>query len=466
MTLPPEVEELLRDHLPEQRWYGGKGRPVAAVTVESSEGLGSVGDRGARLELVVVRVDYASGAPERYQVPLGLGEEAPTADRAVLGRLGGDAPAVAFDALYDHGLAGLLLRGVATGQAVAHGQPGQTGGRVRFARVGDAEIEVDLPNRLVGAEQSNTSVIYGDRYILKVFRRLAPGVNPDLEVTRALVGVGCRHVPAPLGYLETDLDGQPTTLALLQEFLTGGSEGWALATISVRDLYAEADLHADEVGGDFGPESQRLGVVTAEVHADLSRALETREGGGQDCRALAAGMTSRLDEALDVVPELASQREALAAAYDELAAREGPLPLQRIHGDYHLGQVLRTIGRGWMMLDFEGEPARPLAERRALSSPLRDVAGMLRSYEYAARHLLADHPTEPGLAYRATEWAERNRNAFCQGYAESSGRDPREDEVLLRAFELDKAVYEVVYEARHRPSWLPIPLGSIERLAG
>ena len=450
MIAPDDLTTLLAAWLPKQRWYGGKGRPVASVEVVRTHRL-ITQDDGA-VDLLLLRVTPEGGEPDLYQALVGE-RSGSLPERLLHASIGTSGETSLYDAVYDHDAADVLLQRLGTG--------GEHDG-LSFHNA--APVEQGLPNRVMSAEQSNTSLVFGDACILKLFRRVQAGANPDVEVTTALSEAGSPYVARPLGWFDTDVDGQRTTLGLLQVFLKGSSEGWAMATASVRDLFAEADLHADEVGGDFAAESERLGSATADVHRLLAETLPTAVEGATEAAATARQLHARLDAALEVAPQLEPYAAALRAAYDELAARTQQVAVQRIHGDYHLGQVLRTQD-GWVLLDFEGEPARPLAERTALMSPLRDVAGMLRSFDYAARHLLAERHGDAQLAYRATEWAERNRQAFCDGYARTAGADPRDEAVLLRAFELDKAVYEVVYEARNRPSWLPIPVGSIERLA-
>jgi maltokinase len=251
---------------------------------------------------------------------------------------------------------------------------------------------------------------------------------------------------------------------MLQTFVPNASDGWRLATASVRDLYAEGDLHADEVGGDFAADSERLGAATASVHADMAAVLPTEPAGEDWYGAVAAQMNERLTAAIEVVPQLAEHADGLRSLYAAVAESREAVVRQRVHGDLHLGQVLRTA-TGWIVLDFEGEPARPLEVRRELDSPLRDVAGMLRSFDYAARHMLVEQPDDSQRAYRAQEWAARNRAAYCAGYSSAGGLDPCGESPLLRAFEADKAVYECVYEARNRPHWLMIPLNSLSRLS-
>ena len=444
--------EVLGTWLPQQRWYAGKGREVESVVAEQISTLAEVdGVRVLDLVLAVTHPGTHSGGDTvRYQVPVTVRRE--PAETLVAALVDETDDGFVYDGLADPvGNATWLRLLVASAQ---------TDG-VAFAR--RAEVDGEAPGRVVGVEQSNTSVIYGETSILKVFRRLAPGLNPDLEVTRALAEAGSTHVPEPLGWVDGDVAGERTTLAFLQSYVRNAADGWKLATASLRDLFDEADLRADEVGGDFAGESERLGRATADVHATLADVMPSGTASLEEAAATSAQMHERLDRAVTEVAALAPFADGLRSAYDEVAVVDG-VDVQRVHGDFHLGQVLRT-GTGWTLLDFEGEPARPLAERTALMSPLRDVAGMLRSFDYAARSQLMERRGDAQLAYRATEWAERNRAAFCDGYAEASGRDPRGESVLLRAFELDKAVYEVVYEARHRPSWLAIPLGSVERLA-
>lgn len=458
-TAPPQLSALLAAWLPAQRWFAGKGRPFA---VEDCTALGILTERPWRSDLWLVRVRYTDDeGTETYSVPLVRRPE--PADQ-VGHVLVGETPDLDYggrswwyDALHDKEVTGAWLDGLASGR---------TSGVLSFVPGPDAaEIPAEASSLVNPREQSNTSLIYDDAAILKVFRRVYPGRNPDIEVHQALgsLGDGERHVAKLLGYVTAEWDGGRADLAMMQEFFQTASDGWELAKVSVRDLYAEADLHASEVGGDFAGEAYRLGLATAEVHADLARALPTGTLTPDDLAGLAAAMDRRLDAALPAVPELEPFAPGLRAAFAALGAHPAGVPVQRVHGDYHLGQVLRTSHR-WVVLDFEGEPAKPLSERTGLDSPLRDLAGMLRSFDYAARHLLADHPYEPHLSYRAEEWALRNRGAFLTGYTEAGGPDPRADEVLLRAYEADKAVYEAVYEARNRPSWLPIPLASLARL--
>ena len=398
-------------------------------------------------------VRSAMDAPLFYQLLIGVRDEVPgQLDHAIVGYL--DGVGVLYDATQDHLIMRQLLMWV-------HDDANVDG--IAFRHETGAKIGVDAPSLVLGGEQSNTSVVFDEQSILKLFRILVPGMNPDLEVTRALTEAGNPHVAAVQGWIEAPLDDTTTTLGLLQAFLRNGSDGWALALTSVRDLFAEGDLHAGEVGGDFAAESERLGMATADVHIAMAQALPTAVADASVLGEIAASMRARLDAAASSVPSLQPHAAAINEIFDSLASSAELPTLQRVHGDYHLGQVMRTES-GWVLLDFEGEPGAPIEERAALSSPLRDVAGMLRSFDYASRYLLADHPGAPQLEYRATEWAERNRDAFCVGYAKAAGRDPREDHLLLRAFELDKAVYEVVYEARNRPGWVRIPLGSIERL--
>ena len=439
-------EEGLAAWLPRQRWFAGKGTPIEDVTIVSDTVLV---DAEPGLRHLIVAVSQGGGA-DRYQVLAGLRATIPDELRhAVIGPAGHGL--TAYDGLYDPHLTRRLLQAMA-------GQ--ETIGPVRFAVEPETMSDTSLDSLVLTSEQSNTSLLFGENGILKVFRRPSPGPNPDLEVPRALARLGSRHVAPPLGWVETTMDGRATVLAVLSTYLRSAADGWSLAATSVRDLYAGQSARAAEAGGDFAPEAHRLGEATAEVHRDLAEAFGTDELPAAAHRELAEKMQGRLDTAVIAVPALVPYAHRLREAYAELATLDGPLMVQRIHGDYHLGQVMRTQ-TGWVLLDFEGEPAVPLAQRRARSSALRDVAGMLRSFDYAARRQLPG-PGDPVRARAAArDWVCRNQGAFCSGYAQAGGADPGKHAVLLRALTFDKAVYEVMYEARHRPAWLSIPLDSI-----
>jgi maltokinase len=456
-TVPPcghepallaSLDPLLRQWLPRQRWFAGRGRPPGPIGLESVTQLLP----GAALLHVLVRVHRSppeQGPGDCYQLLLGADRTVPLhLAPAVIGRpaQGVLSGLTVYDALQDPRRAAVLLERLRT--------PGPFGA-LRFHRGPYGQLPgptAGLPARALRAEQSNSSVIYGDRLIAKFFRRVHPGPNPDLELPLALARAGCTRVPVPVAWFETyeggEADGQGTgaaTLGVVTPYVRGAADGWTRA------------LQHLSAGADFTAEARELGRATAEVHAALADALPTVTLTRAAAVDLAAAMTRRLDATARQVPAVLPYVPAVRGAFAELAAladRGRSWRAQRVHGDLHLGQFLRGPSGRWQLIDFEGEPARPVAERRRPHPAQRDVAGMLRSFDYAAR---SHRPYDAGFAGSC-------RAAYCEGYAAHSGHDPRAEGVVLRAYELDKAVYECLYEAHHRPTWLRVPLAALASL--
>lgn len=455
MTRPIAADDVLaaqlEQWLPSRRWYAAKNSAITDVRIVLRERL--FADGALIVEHVVVAVDATGVGTQLYQVPIGYRPGLPD-ELAPWALPDASVPTLpAYDGLRDPDVIACYAEGFA-GSARS--------GALQFDLIADYLVEPDLPARVLDAEQSNTSVVLGERLLLKVFRRIEPGINPDVELHAALGAVECEFVAPLRGWIDATIDGNRTTVAMLQDFAANSADGWIMALTSPRDLFAEADLHADEVGTDFAGESQRLGMAVARVHADLARL----PGAASQPMDAVPAMLHRMEIAVATVPELRPFEEGARAVF-EAATNAGSTPVQRIHGDLHLGQVLRIPER-WLLIDFEGEPTKSIVERQQPDSPLRDVAGMIRSFDYAGHHALGDEgPSNTSQrVFRATEWTQRNCSAFCDGYASIAGFDPRDHGAVLLAYELDKAVYEAMYEARNRPHWLSLPLRAIARLAG
>jgi len=464
--LAAETAAQLHTHLTSARWFGGKGRQAVVVGVTALPWLKPPPDPfvaadGLAVRSEVVEVAYhdtppddAEPAPaeqpataprELYQLvvayrPVPL----PELQHAEIGRwtdaeLGA---VVAYDALQDPVASTVVLRSLLD-EARLHANGAEVGFHLSAAE----GLTADLPPAAFTGQQSNTSVMFGDVAMLKLFRRLELGRNLDIEVHDALSRTPMADVAQLFGWAQASWTGtHPATgetgqlsadLAMVVEKLADAADGWGLA------------LDVLGSGQSFADPAHALGAALAETHAALRTAFSTGTRSGAE---VAAVMTHRLDVATGIAPALEPFAAGLRSVFGALAERE--VAVQRVHGDFHLGQTLHTPG-GWKIIDFEGEPVKTLAERATPDSVWRDIGGMLRSFDYAAASV-------PGPDSRA--WADTCRQAFLSGY--TGGELSIDDAAVLRAYEADKAVYEVVYEVRNRPDWVAIPLAAVAALTG
>jgi maltose alpha-D-glucosyltransferase/alpha-amylase len=479
LRLAEQAARGLAAFLPSRRWFGGKQRTIRDVAL----GDASTPVPGTQGILAIYRVAYAGGEEETYLVPV----------RPL--HPGGWA-----DAMEDGDFGIALVEAIRRGDTLRG-----TEGVFRF--IPTPALSEILPGRAgaakaIGGEQSNTSVVLDQAAVLKLIRKLGAGPHPDYEVTAALTAhTRFREAPRLAGSIDYETDGRPgTTLAVLQEFVPGQGDAWEAMQARLAEYYAAAEeqpAFARTLAAADAKEAQRLGALTGRLHTalaaeDLPPALRAESIRAADVEGWLQGMQAQLDDVLatlrDGLATLPARAEALArtalqqaerirADLEALRALAGePVAKLRLHGDYHLGQVLLAADR-LVILDFEGEPTRPLAERRSKQCALKDVAGMLRSFAYAAeaaRVKAADAtPDDRAVADRLAAWGraweEAVRTAFLHGYLEETWERgapflPRVRatlEAVLRAFEIDKTVYEVQYELMHRPDWTWIPLTAL-----
>lgn len=454
---------LVQGWLPGQRWYAGRG-PATLRLLGSVSLADPLREPGVRFITVAVLLDASTEPPVVYQVPLVIRTVDSHIDaRGYIGSYATRSGRVAVvDGPHDPALGRALLALVA-GERTAVGPAGRRGAVAYGLSMPGSRIGRIRSSRVLQGEQSNSSIVFetedpdsGEQsppLIMKIFRMLHGGEHPDATVQAALTAGGSPRVPPSYGQVSAqwpdprEPGGRATGhLAFVQEYFAGVEDAWRIA------------LRASEAGEDFAAPARSLGRATAETHRALREALPVAPPTHERVRAVLEGMREQFGYAARLVPALAEREERAARVFAEAEGAQWA-PFQRVHGDYHLGQVLAVPERGWVLLDFEGEPLRPLRDRNAPDQPARDVAGMLRSFDYVA-----------GVT-SARSWAQRARAAFLDGYLEelqeaSASRERGVDPRLLTAYELNKAAYEIVYEASCRPAWLHVPLGAAMRLLG
>jgi len=448
-------EQELHDWLVEQRWFGSKSREVVHLNVMESVPLRS---GSPMLVLALIEAVFPAGTHETYQVPLGLRPEGEGWDERVICTAEG---LTVYDGLADPAFGRELLHRMRSDSEVTV-EEGVLG--FHWAPSASSGLGGTIDVRPVGVEQSNSSIVFSDELILKAFRRVEPGENPELELLRFLSARGFPNIAPLAGWYDFEGRLVDATLGILQQYLAGARDGWELAL---------DELAADPEG--LLERMRALGEVTGDLHTVLGSeasdpAFAPDEPSMESLSILTADVDEQIERVFVDLPETPAVEPILGRGQDvrerlQLLSHIGAGgKVIRTHGDLHLGQTMLTRDRGWAILDFEGEPARSLPERRLKRSPLRDVAGMLRSFSYAAAGSSILRGVEA-----PEDWEDRAREAYLDGYR--SRVDPsllppgqQATDQLLTVFELEKVVYELRYELNNRPDWVAIPVAGIVRL--
>lgn len=445
-------EGALRDFVIAQRWFGSKSKEVAHFRL-----LETIPLTEQPLGLSVLEVEFLPGTHELYQLPIGARPEGEWTEGVICVNEG----MAIYDAMGDPETARALIRLMAGDTEIETGI-----GVAEFHTIEGSALPAEVSTvRPMGAEQSNSSVVIDERLVLKAYRKLGAGPNPELEILRFLTEREFPHIAALRGYYGHSGRLIDATLGIVQDFLAGATDGWDLAL---------ADLREDPRR--FVERARALGEVTGRLHTALGSDNSDPAFAPEDTSAEALGLlTATVDEEIervfvdlpddnDVLGPIRGRGQEVRDQLHRLTQVGSAGRVIRHHGDYHLGQVMLDSDGDWVVLDFEGEPARTLIERRRKRSPLRDVAGMLRSFAYAATasELLHDAPAPEG-------WEDDVRAAYLDGYLEETDQSLLPPgragvERLLAVFELEKAVYELRYELDNRPDWVKIPVAGIARL--